>query len=314
MKKWKDKLMNRSILMILLLVILACAGCSKKQEDKPDEKQNEISSEYTIAEPISIVHNQTYKSYDLTGDGKQDQLQFVCLEVTEEFGDEVYGTKWAVLVNGKTMLTFDSEGMFCLEGTLYQVDAERNYIFLKQCLNTNDDIEGAALYRFEDGYLRKELDLYDWVTRNINVFHCYIDVTNVTGRYLTVQCANQFNATAYLRWEMNYEYNAADDSWEAFDEVYLLRYDNGLEYKAIGMTANQKFEVYEDWTCEDRAFWVKKGDVVKLKQIRFYEGETYFNVEDEEGRTGWFPDPKEIGIQQGDTYIYGLFEEAQFAG
>lgn len=276
------------------------------------EKQEELLNE-TI-EPNLLPHDIAISEYDVTGDGKKDELQIICAELTEDYGEMKYGTKWYVLLNGETALTLESEIMSSLEVDLYQVSDERNYLFIKQNLDANDDIIGAALYRFTEDTLVEEFDFYNILLQNINEFHCQIDISFMTAKYLTMSCSNQFNATARMNWDMNYEYKKAEDAWVECDETYLLMYDESLEYKATGMTANQDFIVYEDWTCEEETFTVKKGDVVHLGEMRFYNGKTYFYVDKGDGLQGWFADPDSVEKQIGDECIYGYFEEALFAG
>lgn len=281
-------------------------------EHRTFEKQEERGND--VIEPISLEHDITYTEYDVTGDGENDEIQIVCTELVEEYVDAKYGTTWDILLNGQTKMTIESDMMATLEVDLYHVSDKRNYLFIKQNIDSNDDIIGATLYRFTEDSIVEEFDFYDMLLENINEFHSQIDISFMTAEYLTMSCSNQFNATARMNWEMNYEYEKAQESWVECDANYLLMYDESLEYKATGMTANQDFFVYEDWTCAEEAFTVKKGEVVQLMEIRFYNGKTYFHVEDAEGRQGWFADPDSAGTQIGDEWIYGYFEEAMFAG
>lgn len=281
-------------------------------EQREFEKQTEMTND--VIEPIPLAYDATITEYDVTGDGEKDEIQIVCTELVEEYVDAKYGTQWDILLNGQTALTIESEMMATLEVNLYQVSVERNYLFIKQNLDSNDDIIGAALYRFTEDSIAEEFDFYNMLLENINEFHSQIDISFMTEQYLTMSCSNQFNATARMSWEMNYEYEKAQESWMECDEIYLLMYDESLEYKATGMTANQDFIVYEDWTCKKEAFTVKKGEVVQLTEIRFYNGKTYFYVENAEGKSGWFADPDSVEKEVDGEWIYGYFEEAMFAG
>ena len=276
------------------------------------ENVKELSNEEI--EPIELVNNAITTEYDITGDGGNDTIQIICTEIVEEYGDEQYGTKWCIQLNGKDALTVESEIMEKLEVQLYQVSDERNYLFVKQHIDTNDDIIGASLYRIVGDNIVEEFDFYNMLLENINEFHSRIDISFMSEESLRVSCTNQFYATARMNWDMNYKYERAQESWIACEDNYLFMYDESLEYKAVGMTANQDFLVYEDWTCKAEAFTVKKGEVVHLSEMRFYKGETYFHVENAEGNQGWFVDPDRVGKEIGDNWIYGYFEEALFAG
>lgn len=312
--------MFRRIFFVLLMVVFM-VGCAEEKDNLVSnsngdvcefEKQEEMAND--MIEPISLTDDVTYTEYDVTGDGENDEIQIVCEELTEEYADAKYGTKWNILLNGQTALTIETEMMATLEVNLYQVSDERNYLFIKQNLDSNDDIIGAALYRFIGNNVVEEFDFYNMLLENINEFHSQIDISFMTAEYLTMNCSNQFNATARMNWEMNYEYEHAQESWVECDENYLLMYDESLEYKAAGMTANQDFIVYEDWTCAEEAFTVKKGEVVQLTEIRFYNGKTYFHIENAEGKLGWFADPDSVEKEIDGEWIYGYFEEAMFAG
>lgn len=281
-------------------------------EKREFQKQEEVAND-TI-EPILLSSDVMYTEYDVTGDGKKDEFQIICEELTEAYEDVQYGTKWSITLNGEKALTFEPELMMNLEVHLYRAGDQRNYLFIKQNLDTNDDIIGAELYRFTEKTIVEEIDFYELLSENINMFHCGISISFMTQRYLTMSCYNQFNATAYMSWEMNYEYKKSEDAWIESDESYLLMYDDFLEEKGKGMTANQDFIVYEDWTCEEEAFTVKKDEVVHLGAIRFYNGKTYFHVESEDGNQGWMPDPDMPGEEIDGEYIMGYFKEALFAG
>lgn len=306
---------------IMLLMVVFLVGCAEEKDNlvsnsngdvREFEKQEEMAND--VIEPISLAHDTIYMEYDVTGDGEKDEIQIICAELTEEYADAKYGTKWDVLLNGQTALTIESEMMATLEVGLYHVSDERNYLFITQNLDSNDDIIGAALYRFVEDNIVEEFDFYDMLLQNINEFHSQIDISFMTAEYLTMSCSNQFNATARMNWEMNYEYEKAQESWVECDEIYLLMYDESLEYKATGMTANQDFLIYEDWTCAAEACTIKKGEVVQLTEIRFYNGKTYFHIENGDGVQGWFADPDSVEKEIDGEWIYGYFEEAMFAG
>ena len=264
--------------------------------------------------PIPINIGEKITQYDVNGNGKRDRIQLVCDQVDMDFGSDEWGLKWRLLVNGEAIFTFAEEYAFNVEVWLYRVSDERVYLLVKENCITNNDIHDVNLYQFSDGKIVERFECYGNIASNINEFHMGIDIGYIAEDKLQIIGWNQFNATAGLRWHMEYDYDAKNHQWKEANPEYKVVYDEWQEDKEDGMVANQSFKVYKSYDSQEEAFTASRGMTMFIESIRFHEGKTYFKVRTTRGQKGWFVDPEESYIERNGEWIEGYFEEAMFAG
>lgn len=254
---------------------------------------------------INLVSEVEVLGYDVTGDGKNDSIYIHC-EERDEYMPE-YGHHWTISVNDEIAYELKIEGIVMLEVRLYQVDKSRSYFAIKPHYIANGDIEDFGLYQMEKGQMKEVCNFYRNLINPENVFHYGAQLQILSKDKLKLSCTNQFNATGHISWEMEFEYKS--EGWiqsETEFEPYL--------YDGRKMTANQEFAVYETTACDKEAFTVMKGEVVTIDKISIKDGVVCFQITNETGKSGWFPDPKEAFYEMNGEWIEGYFEEAVFAG
>ncbi len=259
---------------------------------------------------INVVPEKKILEYDITGDGKNDSIYIHCEEPNEY--DYGYGYQWSVFINDKMAYEIKDDWGIKPEVRLYQVNEKRNYISIEQHQVNNGDISDYVLYQIEKEQLKRVCDFFCNNISPSHVFHYGAQLQTMTKDKIKLLCSNQFNATAHMQWEMEFEYK--DNKWILSSTEYQVVYDSYLDDKKDGMTANQQFIVYMTTACDEEAFSVKKGEVVMIDKVSIKNGKVCFRVTNTEGNEGWLLDPEDSSLKINDEWLYGYFEEALFAG
>ena len=261
---------------------------------------------------INLVLEETILEYDITGDGEEDAILIHCEERDEysDWGD--FGYRWSVSINGRNAYEIQNVGSVMLEARLYQINDKRSYLSIKQHEQNNNDISNYALYRASENQLEEVCNFYDDILDSSHNFHYGAQLLAMKKDSFKLRCSNQFNATASMVWDMEYEYK--DDKWILSKNEHPFVHELLAEDKRDGMTANQDFIVYKSITCDEEAFTVTKGQVVTIDKIYIKDGFICFKVTNAEGKEGWLPDPEESFTEMNGEWLNGYFEEAMFAG
>ena len=255
--------------------------------------------------PIELKNQKNIKKYDVTGDGKVDKIRIDC--DNEEKAYPGWGTSWKIYINDKVVYQNKDNWTTCLEVQYYKVSAKRIYLLVTNCMMENGDILGCELYQYKNGTLKKVCDFYDAIIKNIYCFHYGVSIKSMTAKKIVISCRNQFNATAYLYWDMEYQYKSG--KWKKTGTVHTVTNDiNKIMNQSDTWTANRKFSTTTTAGGKKKAFTVKKGDKVKIKKICLKNKHTYIHITNAKGKTGWLKDPKT------SNNGFGCFKEAMFAG
>lgn len=247
---------------------------------------------------IQLKNQKNITKYDITGDGKKDTIRIDCEESVES--DEGVEISWTVTVNGEVVYRNNPEYYTeTLSVVLYQVSSKVNYLHIQEDVGSNDDINASAFYRFQDGKFTKICDIYEPLCKYIYNFHFYAEPLQVTQKKIVVSYANQFSATGYLSWNVEYRYK--DGEWKKQGKTYAL-----TEVKK--MTGNRKFTVYKTAGGTAKAFTVKKGQKIKIKKICLKNKKTYVQIVLSDGKKGWLESPSKALPER------YYFKEVVFAG
>ncbi len=303
------------MLAIWMLLALA-AGCTNSggADDRREENGNDGEDvvHYEPVDPVTIEIDTIYEDYDVTNDGKPDSLGLKCLEPWEYDDWAVFGYHWQILINGEAAMEIKTDWPIRPEVELYQVSDDLAYLSILQRIDTNDDIADYGLYLYDGGTLEKVCDFYCTILDDTHIFHYGAELVSVAADRIVLRGGNQFNATAYLTWDMEFAYQ--DGQWDYTGNVFPVVYHDYMEDKADGMTANQELTVYTATDCEEVAYLVPKGGVVTIDKLCIENGGVYFHVTNEDGVQGWLRDPQEVYSCIDGEELFGYFEEAIFAG
>ena len=262
--------------------------------------------------PIPLGYNINILNYDVTGDGEKDDIFITCDNSESYYEGDMIGSDWVIEINGEKAHDFEWNGGIKLIVELYQVSDKRQYLSVLESYEANGDRSSFALYQIVDGKLEEVCDFHKNIVKSINAFHYGSKITYMTPDEILVRAHNQFNATAFLEFDMKYNY--VNDEWKSEGNEYTICYDQDYLNKKDGMKANQSFVVYTDKDCKTEAFKVEKGDEVKFHSVFIKDGKTIFKVTNEDGEEGWLPDAEESYKEIDGGYLEGYFEESMFAG
>lgn len=257
--------------------------------------------------PVTLQNEKTISKYDVTGDGKKDKVKIKCTKPDKYL--QGYGTEWKVIVNGRSVCCIRENSVYVccrLKVQLYRVNKKRVYLLITKQLPNNGDISECALFQMKKGKLTKVCDFYDSIVKSISNYHYGVRISKLTSTSMTVECSDELYATSWIHWRMNYIYK--NGKWKKTGNVYKVVYDSDHEWTdhSSGWTANRKLNVYTTTSLKKKAFTVKSGDVVKIKKLCIKNGNTYIQITNKKGETGWIKNPK--------NYCNGYFKEALFAG
>ena len=255
--------------------------------------------------PVGLENEKTISRYDVTGDGKRDRVKITCTRPNENWED--FGDEWQIMVNGECVHRILADWGSCRPNVqLYQVSKKRVYLGIEEQAPDNDDIYGYALFQVDHEKLQKVCDFYNPIAGSITNFHYYVNISKMTSKSMTTKCSDQLYATGRIVWRMNYAYQ--DGEWQETENVYDVSYNPENEWldRSSGWTANRKLSVYTTTSLEQERFIVEKGEVVKILKLCIQDGNTYLQLTNQSGETGWIQNPKE--------YCEGYFEEVHFAG
>lgn len=162
------------------------------------------------------------------------------------------------------------------------------------------------------GKLKEVCKFYRSTVKSINPYHYGVQIKDVTSKKIVVECHNQFNATAYVSWNMTYVYKKG--KWKRKGSTYKVDYSS--IFHSNSWTANRKIKTFKLAGSKKKSFTIKKGEKIKIEKICLKNKKTYFQVRNKKAKKGWFADPKDF-ISFCDAlgnWHSGYFEEAMFAG
>ncbi len=307
------------LLLAALLLTILLSGCADMAQPTESVSDTQPTTEVTTppiafkpVPPVPVPVDYVLTGYDLTGGGKSDTLQIHCLDISEDLSWGTYGYHWQIFINEGVAMEIQTDWPVHPKVELYTVSEGRVYLAICNCLDTNDDIEDFGLYQYQAGKLVKVCDFYSSSLDTAHIFHYGAELLSVTEDNILLRCSNQFNATARLCWDVEFTY--ADGAWVQQSNVYPVVYEDYMEAKADGMTANQSFPVYTATACDQVAYNAEKGNILTIDSLCIENGEVYFHTINEAGQEGWLKDPEEVYCVIDDEDLFGYFEEAVFAG
>lgn len=274
----------RNVMFLCVAIMAACMIQSK------DTKAAEIGK-------YEMSDTRSYSSYDVTGDGVPDTVNF------QKLDDDGYGTyhSYKVTINGNTVLYGYDEYFYHIEPVFIQT--ERHQYFYIALLG--DDGDGSKkIYEYVDGQLKERVDL----NKNLSklYFHSSAAVSSVGADSITFKFTGQSYMLARTNMSFDYKVGATGEL-SLSDQVTKVTYTNDRcnskrSYKSKYLVAAKKIQAYRSATGNQKAFRVKKGTKLKITKVSV-QGKTprYYCVT-KSGKKGWV------------NSKMGLFKDMPYAG
>jgi hypothetical protein len=132
----------------------------------------------------------------------------------------------------------------------------------------------------------------------------------------TIECYKQEASLGIYKINAKFKYNTSSKKISKATSAYDVTFYGGYENQPgeIGGwqdnwgTASKGFKTYTSAGGSTLSFSAKKGDRLRVQKVNIMTNAVYFQVRNQQGKTGWYKDPKKWS----ETSMH--FMEAMFAG
>lgn len=286
--------MKKIKIIITLFVLALCAGVFS-------QKDSVLASDE--AERIELKEGKTYSQYDITGDGKKDDL--IVSRYKDEWDDGIYnqyddydGVR--VYLNGERVYQKETGDVWILSN-LYVLKNGTIYLEIR-AYGESDILEVGKLLQYKSGKMVAVLDL---VRKQGSGSIEKIENDSITVSY--GECYLTLGL-AYFK----YTYTYKEGKWQESKYGKILKVVTRPEEYVWTSTKKLKvkisFTAYKAVNSNKKAVKVKAGDTVKILKCYVYKNNVYFQISCD-GKKGWIKD----GCNESLDWT-PLFENLAFGG
>ena len=199
----------------------------------------------------------TYKSFDVTGDGKKDVIRIKQIGASYDFY-----TGLQVLVNGKVSYQVN-DAFYDTKAKLISLRNGKKYLYLYSEL---DDYDGpvCAIMQYKNGKFKKVVDLRKLMIKHGG--HPYGEVTGVSGNTVKVRAYVMSYSLGPSEYAMQFTYSNGTLKQKSSSARLLYAYINGK--KTCRLTARTTIKVYKSTAMSKVSFKLKRGDKVTIDKCR----------------------------------------------
>jgi hypothetical protein len=228
------------------------------------------------AKKIELQSFETYKKYDVTGDGKKDRIKIYPYKSESGSSDEYSG--FGIYVNGNCV--YSRTGYYevnSITANLYQLDNGTSYLEILG-YGPDDIIEIGELLQYKSGKYKRIINLSEnsitgggyvkKITKNkiiITKGDCYLTLGTVSFDYTYTKKNGKWVESKYGK-------NPTIVTLDSNNQTTLV--------------ARRNFYVYKAVNSKTKAFKIKKGNKVQIIKQRVYKNKVYFQVKCK-GKTAW---------------------------
>ena len=281
MRKLTGIILVLALTLSLFTVIPFTAGAAGKGVTKL-QPNKAVSAVLTGSKKYSIKYTQTVDEYNgefkmtLSIDGKSK------FNVGKRYG---YGAHvWLLSVNSSTSLIF----------IYYIVD---------------NGTEAQKVYRYDGSKLVMVSDIG-------YIVNSFGEPLSAGNNEFTIECHKQEPSLGIYKINAKFKYDASAKKISKATNAYdITFYDaEGAKPGELGGwqdnwgTASKAFKTYTTAGGSSLSFSVKKGDRLRVQKVNITTSAVYFEVKNQQGKTGWYKDPKKWSENSQH------FMEAMFAG
>lgn len=232
---------------------------------------------------VKLKTGTTYRSYDITGDKRNDTI------TVRTYNNSTYGycESLKVFINGKTAYSFSNDFFYDgeyggVEIRLYTLKNGKPFLYLYAQAD-NYDGPVCSVFQYKEGKLKKVIDFQTFFGEY--GAHQYGDVVSVKDNTMTVKyyVMSFVVGPCYIKYNYTYENGTLKRTSNVgnFDKFY---YSYGKEKKIF--YANKSQTAYTSPNEKSRAFTVKKGDAVYIDKC-YCNGKKMLVRVRYKGKIGW---------------------------
>ena len=266
----------RSIICSLLtLVIIAGAVCMMTP---PSALKVQAAGSRAGASVKTLAENKTYKSFDITGNGKADSLK---VSVKEKDGKVIY----KLLVNGNKKYTCSADPiMEEAEFKALTLKNGRTYIYIG--IYGWDDQGVFGIYGMKNGKFCRLADLNHVRGLDGYGYSLTADVKAVNDNDITITYFQNSYLTGLISYD--YVYTFKDGGLKlASSNAKVIGVNNirtGLRGRSL--TASRKIVMYKTAGSDEKVSAIKAGQKVTFLYVKGTKTGTWYKVK-ADGITGW---------------------------
>lgn len=258
----------------------------------------EIKGNAQTASLKSLKANYTYKSFDITGDGKKDSFR---IKRTSGY-DGCYKT-CQLWVNGKMAYQIRGD-YFSTSSKLITLSNGKKYLYLYN-VYANNDGPICAILKYKGGKFVKVVDFRKLFAKH--GIHSYGMVTGVNGNTIQVRAFTMSYTFGSSNYGLQYIYAYGTLKQKTKVARFLGAYLEGKKTRCF--TVKKPFNVYSNTSLSTVAFKLKKGDKIMIDQCRITSNYMLLQVKFGK-KTGWF----KAASKPYSTGMSELFENIYYAG
>ena len=282
MKKLTGIILVLALTLGLFTVIPSTAGAAGKGVTKL-QPNKAVSAVLTGSKKYSIKYTQTVDEYN------------------GEF-------KMTLSIDGKPKLSTGIQYGYGACVWLLSVNSSTSLIYIFHYVDNGTDVH--KVYRYDGSKLTLVSDIGYIVSSSG-------DPLSAGSNEFTIACHKQEPSLGIYRINAKFKYDASakkiSKAANAYDVIFYDDFETGPGevggWQNNWGTANKAFKTYTTAGGSTQSFSVKKGDRLRVQKVNITTSAVYFEVKNQQGKTGWYKDTKKWS----DNNMY-FFMEAAYAG
>ena len=238
-----------------------------------------VKSQAASARLKTLKPDKTYKSLDVTGDGRKDTFR-----IRAGASIDHYSRGLQILVNGKTAYRFSSHGIgfFKVNAKLITLSNGKRFLFVN-CLADSAVEPLCAVFKYKNGKFKKIID----INENVNKYGYNTGgmLKRVKGNTILFDVHMYSYSLGLSYYQMSFSYrNGILKQKESEAKLkYASTYENDKTKQFI---VNKTINVYSSPNGGNVKFRLYQGDEIVVDKCRISPSKMSFRIKCD-GETGW---------------------------
>jgi len=241
-----------------------------------------INADAAQKQLIKLSSGKEYTSYDITGDGKKDNLYMSnsSYKLTIDINDENYVLYWEDFIDNY----YDG----CVYKTnfyLYSLSNGSRYLGIN-VIGMYDDQMFNSIYKYTPGELIRSLDATKILNGPIAGMGSTSYPVKVSGNTITIKFNTGITSSGI--YDFNVNYRPSGNKLKATEDKYKLTLKNKSNgSKSKTFKALKKFKTYKKVGSKKVSYTTKVGEKLKVVKICPKSKNAYVLLKRTSGKTGW---------------------------
>lgn len=269
-KKMNVETDGTKIIVLLLFAVLAVGGGILR----PHQVQ--------AANPqkVTLRADKLYTSYDITGDKKKDRVLLKTRK--DRYG---YYERVGVYVNGKRISGYQWQygDVSQIQSSIYTLANGKPFLYL-YCWGSNGDGPVCGIFQYTSQGFKQVAQLKDLFRKYGG--HASGYVAKVSGNTISARFRIMSYSLGSCEIGYNYTYKSGTLKRTARTGIYYKIYSSGDGVNRRTFTVNKTLIAYKSGMATERAFTLRRGNVVYVDRCYIMDGKMTIRVR-YNGKYGW---------------------------